>query len=136
MEGPEHLDLTSEELAEDQLITFPRRDTSPPAAVVAMEANRVERMREEQRGRIAGQLILLLLLAVFATVLLPVLVAYLFGGISENPIQDTTNVMQAVGTTVVTPLVGLIGAVIGFYFGAPRGGTQPPPTLPTERGGR
>lgn len=133
MEGPEQLDLTSEGLAEDQLITFPRRASSP---TVAMEAHRLERMREEQRGRIAGQLIILLLLAVFATVLLPVFLVFLFSGLyveSPEPIQDTISVMQAVGTTVVTPLVGLIGAVIGFYFGTPRGGTQPPTTLPTGR---
>jgi hypothetical protein len=137
MEGPEQLDLTSDGLSEEKLITFARRTLSPPAAVVATEAERLERMREEQRGRIAAQLIMLLLLAVFATVLLPVLLAIIFRALFvESPIQETTSVMQAVGTTVITPLVGLIGAVIGFYFGTPRGGAQPPPTLPTERDGR
>jgi hypothetical protein len=31
--------------------------------------------------------------------------------------NDLINVMQSVGTTLLSPLVGLIGAVIGFYFG-------------------
>jgi len=30
---------------------------------------------------------------------------------------DVINVMQGLGTTLLAPLVGLIGAVIGFYYG-------------------
>ena len=111
---PRLLDLTSEKPAEDRLVILPQRDSGPPAAALAQETIRLETMREEQRGRIAYNLVLLLLFALTATVVLPVFFSLIIP-VDASPVQEATGVFQAVGTTVLTPIVGLIGAVIGFY---------------------
>jgi hypothetical protein len=61
------------------------------------------------RGRLAVRLVWALLAVVVGTF------AYLwFSNLSPT---ELNNVVPMVGTTLLTPLVGLIGAVMGFYYG-------------------
>jgi cytoskeletal protein RodZ len=62
----------------------------------------IEGTRERIRGKIAMSLIITLIVVVLATL---VYLTWLSFGLAE------------VGTTLLTPLVGLIGAVTGFYYG-------------------
>src|SRR5215203_3307372 len=103
MVEPEPLDLTSEQPTEDQLITLPQRDYNPPAAHAAVETDRAEMLREQMRGRIAFALVSLLVLIVVFTLFLTFA--------SLKLATDFSSVIQAVGTTVLTPIIGLIGAV-------------------------
>jgi hypothetical protein len=127
---PEQLDLTGEQPTEDQLIILPQRDLIPPAAVQALEVESLDRTRENTRASIAYYLIYLLFLTVGASIALPVIFSII------GFVEDPTAVIQDIGSTVLTPIVGLIGAVIGFYFGGQRAGAQTPPRLPGEGGGR
>jgi uncharacterized protein YukE len=68
-----------------------------------------EQFREKMRGRLAVRLVWALLAVVVGTF------AYLwFSNLSPT---ELNNVVPMVGTTLLTPLVGLIGAVMGFYYG-------------------
>lgn len=110
MTEPHELDLTAEQPAEDELFTLLQR-SYPPRPTPAEET---ERGRERTRGRIAYLLIGTLVAIVVATFSYIIWLSTGFGQLSTN---DLINVMQSVGTTLLAPLVGLIGAVIGFYFG-------------------
>ena len=110
MTEPRELDLTAEQPAEEELFTIPQR-SYPPRPTPAEET---ERGRERTRGRIAYLLIGTLVAIVVATFSYIIWLSQGFGELSTN---DLINVMQSVGTTLLAPLVGLIGAVIGFYFG-------------------
>jgi hypothetical protein len=107
---PQVVDLTGEQPAEEELITLPLR-SYPPTPTPAEET---ERGRERTRGRIAYILIGTLVSIVVATFLYIIWLSADFSGQSTD---DLITMMQSVGTTLLAPLVGLIGAVIGFYFG-------------------
>jgi hypothetical protein len=110
MTEPRELDLTAEQPAEEGLFILLQR-SYPPRPTPAEET---ERGRERTRGRIAYLLIGTLAAIVVATFSYIIWLSADFGQLSTN---DLINVMQGVGTTLLEPLVGLIGAVIGFYFG-------------------
>jgi hypothetical protein len=74
----------------------------------------VEGMRERIRGRIAMALIVTLIFVMLAT--LGYLV-WLSLNLTQVSSDDLNTVIPMVGTTLLTPLVGLIGAVTGFYYG-------------------
>ena len=69
--------------------------------------------RERTRARIAYGLIGALLVVVAATFVYVAALSVVRG----LPSEDIINVTQGLGTTLLAPLVGLIGAVIGFYYG-------------------
>jgi hypothetical protein len=73
----------------------------------------MERDREQTRGRIAFALLYTLLGVVLAT--LVYIAALSVSGVLGT--QEVINVVHGVGTTLLAPIVGLIGAVIGFYYG-------------------
>src|SRR5215211_9307468 len=110
MTEPRELDLTAEQPAEEELFTLLQR-SYPPRPTPAEET---ERGRERTRGRIAYLLIGTLVAIVVATFSYIIWLSADFGDLSTD---DLITVMQGVGTTLLAPLVGLIGAVIGFYFG-------------------
>src|SRR5829696_10236531 len=71
-----------------------------------------DRARERTRARIAYALIGTLVVAIASTFLYVVTLSA--GQLSP---QEIINVTPGLGTTLLAPLVGLIGAVIGFYYG-------------------
>jgi gas vesicle protein len=71
-----------------------------------------DRARERTRARIAYALIGALVVAIAATFLYVVTLSA--GNLSP---EEIINVTHGLGTTLLAPLVGLIGAVIGFYYG-------------------
>ena len=73
----------------------------------------MERVREQTRGRIAFTLIFTLV-GVVLTTLVYIAVLSIFGVLGT---QEAINVVHGLGTTLLAPIVGLIGAVIGFYYG-------------------
>jgi hypothetical protein len=73
----------------------------------------MERIREQTRGRIAYALIFTLV-GVVLTTLVYIAVLSIFGVLGT---QEVINVVHGLGTTLLAPIVGLIGAVIGFYYG-------------------
>src|SRR5215217_7543996 len=74
----------------------------------------IEGTRERIRGKIAMSLIITLIVVVLATL---VYLTWLSFGLAEVGTDDLNTVIPMVGTTLLTPLVGLIGAVTGFYYG-------------------
>jgi len=77
--------------------------------------NDTDRARERTRAHIAYFLIIALVVAIAATFLYVVM-------LSEDQLspQEVINVTHGLGTTLLAPLIGLIGAVIGFYYGGQR----------------
>jgi hypothetical protein len=73
----------------------------------------MERTREQTRGRIAFILIGTLVAVVLGTIAYMTWLTTIDGMTPEEVI----NLMQGLGTTLLAPIVGLIGAVIGFYYG-------------------
>ena len=67
------------------------------------------RLREGVRSWIAGALV-----ALFVLVILGLIWGVMSGRIPPEQ-------LQAIGATVISPLVGLLGAVLGFYFGEQHG---------------
>jgi hypothetical protein len=114
MVEPEPLDLTNEQPAEDQLITLRQTNYIPLA-----QAETLEMTRERMRGVIALSLVMVLVVIVLFTLFMVFILSDLAESLSET--------LQAVGTTVLSPIIGLIGAVTGFYFGGQRAGAQTPP---------
>lgn len=89
-------------------------ETAGAAAGTAEKARQeTEIVRETTRRRIAFALIGTLLIVVVGTLLLVVGLS-LFGDLTTDALMAVT---QTVGTTLLVPLVGLVGAVIGFYYG-------------------
>jgi hypothetical protein len=78
-----------------------------------------EKDREKVRGRLAVWLVGLLSFVLVATyVYFMILALYFYNDLPrEQATQEITTVIPMIGTTLLTPLVGLIGAVTGFYFG-------------------
>jgi hypothetical protein len=77
-------------------------------------AEPVEGIRERIRGRIAMALIVTLILVVMATLGYLVWLSF---DLAQVGTEDLNTVIPMIGTTLLTPLVGLIGAVTGFYYG-------------------
>src|SRR5215210_3716605 len=73
-----------------------------------------ERARERIRGRIALSLITTLIIVVGLTFWYLLMLSRNFGALKTD---DLNTLIPMVGTTLLTPLVGLIGAVTGFYYG-------------------
>ncbi len=73
-----------------------------------------ERARERIRGRIALTLITTLIIVVGLTFWYLLMLSRKFGTLTTD---DLIALIPMVGTTLLTPLVGLIGAVMGFYYG-------------------
>jgi hypothetical protein len=74
----------------------------------------IERARERIRGRIALVLITGLIVVMSFTIWYLLRLSRDFGVVT---IDDLITVMPMVGSTLLTPLIGLIGAVTGFYYG-------------------
>ena len=74
----------------------------------------IERARERIRGRIALVLITGLIVVMGFTFWYLLRLSRDFGVVT---IDDLISVIPMVGSTLLTPLVGLIGAVTGFYYG-------------------
>jgi pyruvate/2-oxoglutarate dehydrogenase complex dihydrolipoamide acyltransferase (E2) component len=73
-----------------------------------------ERTREKMRGRLAIALVVTLMVVVGLTFWYLLLLSRKFGALTTD---DLIALIPMVGTTLLTPLVGLIGAVMGFYYG-------------------
>ena len=74
-----------------------------------------ERQREATRRRIAYILIGTLVLVIVASFVY-IIWATLRAG-NNLTIADLSSMIQTIGTTLLAPLTGLIGAVVGFYYG-------------------
>jgi hypothetical protein len=74
-----------------------------------------ERARERVRGWLALGLTGLLSFVLVATYAYLMILSLYFA--EDLSTQEVTALIPMVGTTLLTPLVGLIGAVTGFYFG-------------------
>jgi hypothetical protein len=116
---PEALDLTREQPIEDELISLPQRsfplvggNSTPPPATKVSDPD--ERLREWMRGAIAIALAVTLFLVMVFTV---IYVFSLSRGIEALSMDDLVAIIQGIGSALLTPLVGLIGAVAGFYYG-------------------
>jgi hypothetical protein len=73
-----------------------------------------EATRERMRGRLAITLILALIALMALTFAYLLVLSRQFGDLTSD---DLISLIPMVGSTLLTPLVGLIGAVMGFYFG-------------------
>jgi flagellar basal body-associated protein FliL len=83
-------------------------------AANATTQDQAEIAREKQRGWIAGILIGALVVIVVGTF---VYVIWMSTRVGQMTTDDLISVLQTIGTTLLAPLIGVIGAVIGFYFG-------------------
>jgi hypothetical protein len=70
--------------------------------------------REKMRGRLAIVLVLTLIVVMGLTFWYLLMLSSRFGELTTD---DLIALIPMVGTTLLTPLVGLIGAVMGFYYG-------------------
>ena len=122
MPEPETLDLTNEYPVEDRLVTLPER----PYRLMAETA---EDRREQTRNMIAFALIVTLGVVLVSTMLY---IAMLTIRVEELTADDLIALLQGIGSALLTPLVGLIGAVTGFYYGGQR--TARPAARVEERG--
>jgi hypothetical protein len=73
-----------------------------------------ERTREETRRRTAYILVGTLVIVVLASFVYVIWVSLTSGNLT---VDSLISVLQTIGTTLLAPLVGLIGAVVGFYYG-------------------
>jgi hypothetical protein len=99
---PEELDLTNDDNSPE----------SPEPVVIPYDP---EKARDDIRGKLALRLITLLtfiVVAAFVSIWLPVLIAWSKGGYIDisMPLKDTLQLLMA-------PVVGLVGAATGYYFG-------------------
>jgi hypothetical protein len=78
------------------------------------EGEQTERVREQTRGRIAYALIGALVVIVLGAFLYVIWMSLRLDNLTTDVL---ISMLQTIGTTLLAPLVGLIGAVIGFYFG-------------------
>ena len=76
--------------------------------------NNGDRDREKARAWIAGTLIGALVVVVVGTF---VFVIWMSARAEQMSTDELISVLQSIGTTLLAPLIGVIGAVIGFYFG-------------------
>jgi hypothetical protein len=84
--------------------------------------------REKARGEIALSLVWTLVGIVIAALLMALVTAIRCSSIRHPCSTEATNLvaLKTILETLLTPLVGLVGAVTGFYFGdkSGRGGGQ------------
>jgi hypothetical protein len=73
-----------------------------------------EKTREKMRGRLAVGLVFALVALMGLTFVYLLILSRGFGSLTTD---DLIALIPMVGTTLLTPLVGLIGAVMGFYYG-------------------
>jgi len=73
-----------------------------------------EKTREKMRGRLAVGLVFALVALMGLTFVYLLILSRGFGTLTTD---DLIALIPMVGTTLLTPLVGLIGAVMGFYYG-------------------
>jgi hypothetical protein len=111
MTEPQVLDLTAEQPAEDRLFALPQRSYRPEGLTLE---ETTERTRERWRGWLATSLMGLLAVVVVGTF---AYITWLSTRFTELSMDNLITVTQTVGTTLLAPLIGLIGAVTGFYFG-------------------
>jgi hypothetical protein len=83
-------------------------------ATLRKQAGGADKTRERIRAILAFALVATLIVVVGATFWYLVLLSRNF---SELKTDDLISLIPMVGTTLLTPLVGLIGAVTGFYYG-------------------
>ena len=78
-----------------------------------------EREREQTRRRIAYSRIAYILIGALVVIVLGAFVYIIWMSLrfGELTTDVLISVLQTIGTTLLAPLVGLIGAVIGFYYG-------------------
>jgi hypothetical protein len=77
-------------------------------------AEDTESTREKMRGRLAIALVLTLIVVMGLTFWYLLTLSRNFGELTTD---DLIALIPMVGTVLLTPLVGLIGAVMGFYYG-------------------
>jgi len=77
-------------------------------------AEEMERAREKMRGWLAIALVATLIVVMGLTFWYLLILSRRFGTLTTD---DLIALIPMVGTTLLTPLVGLIGAVMGFYYG-------------------
>jgi hypothetical protein len=77
-------------------------------------AEDTESTREKMRGRLAIALVLTLIVVMGLTFAYLLTLSRNFGELTTD---DLIALIPMVGTVLLTPLVGLIGAVMGFYYG-------------------
>jgi hypothetical protein len=85
-----------------------------PAMSEAQAQEETEKRREDTRRRIAYALIGTLVIVVVASFVYIILLSF---KANELSLDALVSVIQAIGTTLLAPLTGLIGAVVGFYYG-------------------
>jgi hypothetical protein len=78
------------------------------------KAEDTESTREKMRGRLAIALVLTLVVVMGLTFWYLLMLSQSFGKLTTD---DLIALIPMVGTVLLTPLVGLIGAVMGFYYG-------------------
>jgi hypothetical protein len=86
---------------------------SPNTTTTAREAD-AESQRELTRRRIAYILIGTLVIVILGAFAYVIWMSIMAGEVTTDTL---VTVLQTLGTTLLAPLIGLIGAVIGFYFG-------------------
>lgn len=98
------------------------KDETAPGPRVAQSPYDPARDREEMRGKIALWLVTSLLMIVYAALIIAVVTA-IACSTKESCSTETSNLAAAktIVETLLTPLVGLVGAVAGFYFGEKSG---------------
>jgi hypothetical protein len=104
------LDKARRDLAAERAKGFWARVFQRPAT----DPGGIEGTRERTRGKIAMSLIMTLIIVVFATIGYLTCLSFDLASVGT---EDLNTVIPMVGTTLLTPLVGLIGAITGFYFG-------------------
>jgi hypothetical protein len=115
----DYLGNYSEDYSDEAAATSASGANSKPDAAPAMKIYDPNPERENIRGKIAMQLLWLM-----GGMMLCILLLLVFGVIS-----GVDDVLKLIGG-LLTPVVGLFGAVMGFYFGekSALGATSPPPS--------
>ena len=121
---------TQEQLSNPQQLEAQVQQSEQRSEAKAQRSDDMERTREQTRGRIAFVLIGTLVAVVLGTIAYMTWLTTIEGMTPEEVI----NLMQGLGTTLLAPIVGLIGAVIGFYYGGQAAvqGTQSAAQAATE----
>jgi hypothetical protein len=119
--GPQEVDLTSEAPVPGQPRDVDLTESEPASGAALLQAPTIPVQREQLRGRIALLLIALLIaMIIISFIMLWILPADRF--------DSLTKLLQI----IFAPIIGLVGAVTGFYYGGGGGrsgnGTEPPLT--------
>ncbi len=101
--------------AHDPTIRSPRAERS--RGVRERDANLEDFLRRNQEG-IRSRLAVVIVLSIPATIVLAFVILGIIAIVDGVSVDDLKDVIAA----TLTPLVGLAGAVIGFYFGSQRHG--------------